>query len=181
MVEATRLEKAADGFIENYLRDHPIMVYELDNELKEYAEDVPELNDKIRLNEIMLEYMNSEKGKDIQEDVNSELINAEERVSNPSENYRNIETPDTALLAHIQYVAQADSVIGELMQLVTRSNKVRIREMKELKQAEQDDVYSPNKWIYHKDWNLSEVLNYIRNEYDQYRKIDEEEEENKGI
>ena len=97
MVEATRLEKAADRLIEDYLRDHPIMVYGLDNELKEYAEDVPELNDKIRLNEIMLEYMNSEKGKDIQEDVNSELINAEERVSNPSENYRNIETPDTAL------------------------------------------------------------------------------------
>ena len=56
MVEATRLEKAADRLIEDYLLDQPIKVYGLDNELNEYAEDVPELNDKIRLNEIMLEY-----------------------------------------------------------------------------------------------------------------------------
>ena len=63
MAEGTRIEKVAVGFIEEYLRDHHIMVHELDNELKKYVEDVPEFNDKIRLNEISLEYMNSERAK----------------------------------------------------------------------------------------------------------------------
>ena len=48
-----------------------------------------------------------------------------------------------------------DHIIYELAQLVLRSDKVRIRTMRELEETEQDDPIMPNKWIYHKDSDLN--------------------------
>jgi hypothetical protein len=48
--------------------------------------------------------------------------------------------------------------------------------MHELEESEQDDPIMPNKWIYHKNSDLNEVLNYIRNVYDGFRIEDEIDE-----
>jgi hypothetical protein len=37
LANETRLEKIADDFIENYLRNNPVMVYSLDNQLEDYV------------------------------------------------------------------------------------------------------------------------------------------------
>jgi hypothetical protein len=47
--------------------------------------------------------------------------------------------------------------------------------MRELEEAEQDDPIMSNKWIYHKNSDLNEVLEYIRNLYDSFRIEDESE------
>jgi len=56
-----------------------------------------------------------------------------------------------------------------------RSNKARIRKMHEIEQAELDDPVMPNKWIYHKDAPLKNVLNYILHEYEMFRNEDDRE------
>jgi hypothetical protein len=172
MSEITRLEKIANNFIETYLRDNPVMIFSLDTELESYTEDIEELNDEKSRTEILREYL---KNKTNDEEINSELINAADKALNPSynNNYEE-EMPDDNLLYYMQNIE--DHIIYELAQLVLRSDKVRIRTMHELEEAQQDDPIMPNKWIYHKNSDLNEVLNYIRNVYDEFRIEDEIDE-----
>ena len=67
------------------------------------------------------------------------------------------------------------------MQLVIVSNKTRVRDMEELRESEQDDLYSSDTWIYHKDWNLKEVIHRVRKVNDSFRKEDEIEEGNEDL
>ena len=46
-----------------------------------------------------------------------------------------------------------------------------------LEEAELEDPIPPNKWIYHKDAPLKNVLNYILHEYEMFKNEDEMEEE----
>jgi hypothetical protein len=78
------------------------------------------------------------------------------------------------LLEYMQHID--DPLIYQLIQLVIRSDKVRIKTMHELKDVEQEDPYMPNKCIYYKDSDFNDVLNYIRDFYDSLRKEDEIEE-----
>jgi hypothetical protein len=59
--------------------------------------------------------------------------------------------------------------------LVLRSKKVRIRPMPELEEAELEDPIMPNKWIYHKDTPIKNILNYILHEYEMFKNEDEME------
>jgi hypothetical protein len=155
MTEITRLEKIANNFIETYLRDNPVMTFSLATELESFTEDIEELNDEKSRAEILTEYF---KNKTNDEEINSELINAAGRD----------------LLEYMESIE--DHVIYELAQLVLRSDKVRIRTMHELEEAQQDDPIMPNKWIYHKNSDLKDVLNYIRDVYDEFRIEDEIDE-----
>jgi hypothetical protein len=49
--------------------------------------------------------------------------------------------------------------------------------MEELRKLEQDDPYSSDTWICHKDWNLEEVTKYVRGRNDSLRREDEIEGE----
>ena len=89
--------------------------------------------------------------------------------------YDDQEIPDTTLLAHVESIE--DPLIYQLTHLVLRSNKVRIRKMHELEEAELDDPILPNKWIYHKHAPLKNVLNYILHEYEMFKNEDEMEED----
>jgi hypothetical protein len=60
--------------------------------------------------------------------------------------------------------------------LVVRNKRVRIREMRELEEINQEDPFLPNKWMYHDEWDLGEVLNYIRQYNDRLRQEDELED-----
>jgi hypothetical protein len=40
MTEKTKLEELAGRFINEYLRDHPMMIYNLDAELEEFMEEM---------------------------------------------------------------------------------------------------------------------------------------------
>jgi hypothetical protein len=182
MPEETRLEKIADDFIETYLRDHPVMIYTLDTELKEYIQNIEELKNIISVNEILREYSKSEKKKTIDEEIINELIDAGDKTHDIAQKLRNAsytlsddyndeEYPDTSLLEYMQSVA--DPLICELMQLVVRSHKIRIRTMHELEVIGQEDPWMPNKWIYHKDLSLEKVLKHIVDFNDMFRKEDE--------
>jgi hypothetical protein len=175
VTEITKLEELADRFIDSYLKDHPIMIYILDGELEEFLEDVEELKNQEYLNQILQDYFKTEKKKVIDQEIYGEIINAAEKVLNPSgeendeDDYLNI--PLLELMRSC-----ADLLVYELMQLVVRDNKVRIREIHELEETQQEDPYSPNRWIYHKSWNLKKVLNYIRQYNEGITKNDELEE-----
>lgn len=143
MIQITRLEELANRFIDTSLRDRPISIDSLDAELVEYVESVPELMNDHPLNNILQEYSKSERKKVIDEEINNELINAADKFSNPSGKEIDKDFPDSSLLVHIQ--SSDDPLIYELMQLVVRNSKVRIREMVELAEFGQEDPCSPNK------------------------------------
>jgi hypothetical protein len=143
------------------------MTFTLDIDLQDYMEDIDELNNEKTVTEILREYLES---KTNDEDINNELINAAEKPLDATDEER----PDLDLLVYMQSIE--DPITYELAQLVLRSDKVRIRSMHELEEAEQDDPIMPNKWIYHKNSDLNEVLNYIRNVYDGFRIEDEIDE-----
>jgi hypothetical protein len=169
----TRFEKNADNFIETVLRDRPIMIYDIVSEVEEYIatiDDFKENNSKM-----LLDYF---KNKTNQEEINNEIMNAlnysdkqleEANNISPEDNNYNMDAdaPDLVLIEYIGSIP--DPIIYELIQLIVRSNKVRIRTMHELVEAGLDDPFIPDKWIYHKDWRLDEVLDYIRKELDWYR------------
>jgi hypothetical protein len=157
------------------------MIYSLDKELEEY-EDIRELKNNVNAKEILQEYSKSKKKKTIDEEINNELINAGDKVHNIAEQllnapyrlpdgYNDEESPDTSL---VQYMQSAhDPLIYEVMQLVVRNHKIRIRTMHELEDIGQEDPIMPNKWIYHKDLSLNKVLKYIVDHNDTLRKEDE--------
>jgi hypothetical protein len=62
-----------------------------------------------------------------------------------------------------------------LVHLVLKNDNVRIRTMHEIEE-EGLDVGLPNEWVYHKDSNRDEILNYIKDGYDFIRQTQEEEE-----
>ena len=125
----------------------------------------------------------------LDKEVDNELINAGEESTylhrktnavsdeydDEYDEYDDQEIPDTTLLAHVESIE--DPLIYQLTHLVLRSNKVRIRKMHELEEAELDDPILPNKWIYHKDTPLKNVLNYILHEYEMFKNEDEMEED----
>ena len=48
MAEKTRLEEIADDFIENYLRNNPVMIYSLDMVLEDYVQNIEGIDDDKR-------------------------------------------------------------------------------------------------------------------------------------
>ena len=137
MTEVTRLEKIADDYIEEYLRDHPINDFSLETDIEEYMENFPDLNK----DETLQEYLKSKKSNTIEVEIHSKL---------GIDTY-DIETLNTILLGNIESICIHNKLIGELMKMVIVNNKVIVRDMKELREAELDDLYSSDNWIYHKD------------------------------
>jgi hypothetical protein len=172
MTEETRLEKISDDFIENYLRDNPVMIYSLDKQLEDYVQHTGGIVDK--RDEISTEHY---KKRGLDKDVDNELINAAEKVLNgtTSDSYDK-EKPDMTLIAQVESIE--DPLIYQLTHLVLRSNKVRIRTMHELEEAELEDPIMPNRWIYHKDTPLKNVTGYILREYEMFKNEDEMEKDN---
>jgi hypothetical protein len=60
MAEITRLEKIADKYIEDYLKDHPINDFSLETDLEEYTENIEGKS------EILQEYLKSERSRTIE-------------------------------------------------------------------------------------------------------------------
>jgi hypothetical protein len=194
MTEVTRLEKIADDYIKDYLLDHPINDFSLESDLEEYTENVPSF-DK---NEILQEYLKSGKSSTIEDEIHSKLdidtdymetLNTligdgketlNKLLAGDEETHKFFTddkgTLDTHLLINIKSVCSQNEFIGELMKLVIVNDKVIVRDMKELREAELDDPYSSDNWIYHEDWKLEDVINYVREENDMFRIEDESEE-----
>jgi hypothetical protein len=194
MTEVTRLEKIADGYIEDYLRDHPINDFSLETDIGEYTENIPGLNK----DEILEEYLKSEKSSIIEDEIYNKLdIHADymetlntfigkgketlnKLLAGDEETHKFFTddkgTLDTHLLINIKTVCSQNEFIGELMKLVIVNDKVIVRDMKELREAELDDLYSSDNWIYHKNWKPEDVVNYVRKENDSFRIEDESEE-----
>jgi hypothetical protein len=152
--------------------DHPIMFYSIDIQLEEYLKDVKKLEDDNTRSEILQEYIRSDKNKAMDGEIVGELINAEEvlQVNEYNSNFNNLSYDK------LEYLQSAGNDLFEncIIQLVFRSSKVRIRTMCELVEEGLDDPFVPVEWIYHKNWKLNDVLNYIKEENDDLRKEDEE-------
>lgn len=72
-----------------------------------------------------------------------------------------------------EYLQSADDPFKDfLIRLIVRNSKVRTRMMYELIDAEQDDHFMPDDWIYHRDMKINDVLKYIRKYYDDLRMED---------
>jgi hypothetical protein len=136
----------------------------LETDIEEYMENFPDLNK----DETLQEYLKSKKSNTIEVEIHSKL---------GIDTY-DIETLNTILLGNIESICIHNKLIGELMKMVIVNNKVIVRDMKELREAELDDLYSSDNWIYHRDWKPEDVINYVRRENDTFRKEDEYEEEN---
>jgi hypothetical protein len=137
------------------------MVYSLDTNLAdwvaEYEEELKAIS-KLTMEEILSQHMRI-RSNDKQ--IDNEIINATEKVMNAITsgflNYN--EMPDTTLIAQVESIE--DPLIYQLTHLVLRSSKVRIKTMSELEETELEDPILPNKWIYHKDTQLKDVIKYI--------------------
>jgi hypothetical protein len=175
MDSRTELEIIADDFIEDYLLNNPVMVYSLDAFLEEWIADHRkelEVNNNLTLEEILSQHLRIRSND---KEIDNEIINAAEKVLNAatSDSSGDGEMPDTTLIAQVESIE--DPLIYQLTHLVLRSNKVRIRAMHELEEAELEDPVIPNKWVYHKDTPIRNVLNYILHEYEMFKNEDETE------
>jgi hypothetical protein len=132
MDSKTRLESIADKFVEDYLRNNPIMVYSLDTFLGDwiaYHRKELEENNNHTLEEILSQHLRIRSNY---KEIDYEIINAAEKVLNAAtfDSYGDGEIPDTTLIAQVESIE--DPLIYQLTHLVLRSNKVRIRPMREL-------------------------------------------------
>lgn len=169
----TRLEKVADSFIESYLKDHPIMFYSLDTELEEYLDTEEKLTGASVINEILKQYRKSGK-----KTVVDERIHCAE-VLDPSGKK---EPMNSDMSEFIQSPSEySNPLIKDLRQLVIFEDKVRVSTIYELEEADQQDLFMPNEWIYHEGWNREDVLNYVRNYNDRLRIEDELQDREVGF
>jgi hypothetical protein len=120
--------------------------------------------------------LKSEKKKIIDE-VNNELISAADNISNPYRKGIDDIVEGDYLDIPLEYMQSSPGpLIHELKRLVVRNKRVRRMEMRELEEINQEDRFLPNKWMYHDEWDLVEVLNYIRQYNDRLRQEDELED-----
>ena len=170
------LEEIADRFIEDVLRDHPIMMYSLDYELREFLSTIKGRKYSGSVKRILRE---DNKGNEATREMSAnELVGAVVKEFEPSKYEDDEELLNTMKQEYLQSIAAHGSVLFcKLIQLVMKSNKVRIRSMQEFEETEQEDAYMPNVWAYHKNWKSKDVVNYIRGFYDSLRQEEEIEEE----
>jgi hypothetical protein len=177
MDSKTRLEGIADDFVEDYLLNNPIMIYSLDTFVEDWIADHRkelEENNNMTLEEILSQHLQI-RSKD--KEIDNEIINAADKVWNAvtSGSFDDEEMPDTTLIAQVESIE--DPLIYQLTHLVLRSNKVRIKTMSELEEAELEDPLMPNKWIYHKDTPLENAMNYVLQGYEMFKNEDEREKD----
>jgi hypothetical protein len=164
MADEIRLEKIADDFVEIYLKEHPVMIYSLDTEIKEYVE-----NEGLSKNrdDILREYLER---KTSDRKIIDERINILDKTVYVRDNKSKLGN-SILLLEYTQSIA--DPLIQELTRLVITSNKVRIRSFEELEDVELEDSIMPNEWIYHKDMNSTEVSDCVLQYYDNLKQEDD--------
>lgn len=149
----------------------------------------------------MHEYQKSDKKKSLDEKITQQLIDEGYRVleltkglehcktveekrqffdKNPesfglsqSERYSSKKTLNSDVLMYMQHRSDLSPLIYDLRQLIIMNNRTIVKTMHELVKTDQHDPYSPNDWIYHSDWDIKDVLNYVRNYYDIQRKEDD--------
>lgn len=173
----TTLEMITDNFVDDYLRNNPIMVYSLDTYLADWVADHEkelEAHNNLTLDEILTQHL---KIRSNDKQIDNEIINAAEKVMNAltSDSFDNKEMPDTTLIAQVESIE--DHLIYQMTHLVLRSDKVRIKIMNELEAGELEDPILPNKWIYHKDTPVDYVINCVLHEYEMLKNEDEMENE----
>jgi hypothetical protein len=163
----TKLEMIADNFIEDYLRNNPVVVYSLDTYLEEWIaqhrEEI-EASNSLTLDELLRDHLGNT--TDHKEIIDVELLNVAS-----SYDYEGEEIVDTVLLEHVKSID--DPLIYQLTQLVLRDSKVEIRTLDELEEAKLEDPLMPNKWIYHKDTPAKYVRDYILHGYEMLKNEDE--------
>ena len=132
MDSKTRLESITDKFVEDHLKNNPIMVYSLDifleNWIADHRKELEE-NNNLTLEEILNQYLRIRSND---KEIDNEIINAAEKVPNAatSDSSDGREMPDATLIAQVESIE--DPLIYQLTHLVLRSNMVRIRPMREL-------------------------------------------------
>jgi hypothetical protein len=196
----TKFEEIADLFVKGYVKDHPINFHSLDNELNEFLEGIQELKNPSTVNEIQQEYEKSNTKKIVDEKLTQEAIASGQRAlenfkeqENESEKQHNgnmvpgkpseildysstYQKPmNSAMLEYLQSPSEGNSLVHNLKQLIIMDDNVIVRNLHELVEADQDDYFMPNDWIYHRDSDINDILNYVRNYYDKLRKEDENE------
>ena len=177
MASRTKLEMIADDFVEGYLLNNPVMIYSLDTFVEDWIADHRkelEENNNMTLEETLSQHLQiTSKDKEI----DNEIINAGNKVWNAitSDSFDDKEMPDTTLIAQVESIE--DPLIYQLTHLVLRSDKVRIRTMHELEEAELEDPIMPNKWIYHKDIPLENVMSCVSHNYEMFKNEDETEKD----
>lgn len=118
MDSKTTLESIADKFVEDYLRNNPIMVYSLDTFLEDWIADHRkelEENNNHTLEEILSQHLRIRSND---KEIDNEIINAAEKVLNAatSDSYGDGEIPDTTLIAQVESIE--DPLIYQLTHLV---------------------------------------------------------------
>ena len=171
----TLIEEVAEGFVHTVLKDHPIMLYQLDDELSEFISNNKEIERKLYANSSELrEYLKSPRGQQISAEINQEVISQADVLLKKGElPYRH---PKTTFYTESEIFAD-NLLLYHLVHLVLRNENTRVRRMHEIEEEEMDHPTIPNMWIYHKDSDLDGVLDYIKEEYDAQIKFDEQFEE----
>jgi hypothetical protein len=123
------------------------------------------------------EYLKSPNGKEMDATINEEVLSKANVLLNKGKLPYGY--PD--MTEYTENEILTDNLpLYYLVHLVLRNDNTRARRMHEIEQEELDHPVLPNTWAYHKDSNLDEILDYIKDRYDffiQFEEFEEEEQE----
>ena len=76
------IEKVAEDFVQTTLKDHPVMLYELDTAISEYITNNEQIDKKLKDNSLELrEYLSSAQGYQMDARINQEIISESEMLN----------------------------------------------------------------------------------------------------
>jgi hypothetical protein len=164
------IEEIADDFVQEVLKDHPVEIFLIEIDTSDFIDDKKISADQ--LNELLKQHLDSKKETiDMKKVIHEKLQSTSKYQSRVDEVYKDV-------LDYTQIIANTvetipDPIIRELVQLLLGDERVKIRIMYEIEDMEQDDLWSSNIWLYHRDSNLNDVINHIRDLNDIFRQDDE--------
>jgi hypothetical protein len=164
------IEKIADDFVQEVLKDHPIEIILIEIDVSDFIDDKNISADQ--LNEHLKQHLDSKKENiDMKKVIHEKLLSTSKYQSKVDEEYRDVIDYTQIIANNVETIP--DPIIGEIVQLLLSDERVKIRIMYEIEDMEQDDLWSSDIWFYHRDSNLNDVINYIRDLNDILRQYDE--------
>jgi hypothetical protein len=151
--------RVVDSFVQEVLRDYALEIDQIEIDVSDYLEDHFIKNKKMsreQLHENLKQQHNTDTNKNIEKVVHEKLLST-------SLNHDEGEIRQSTKFIAATVGTITEPVIRELVQLVLRDDRVRIRRMYEIEERGLDDPlpFFSNVWLYHKDLDLNKIIEQI--------------------
>lgn len=164
------IEKIAGDFVQEVLKNHPVEIFLIEIDVSDFIHEKEISVDQ--LNECLKQYLDSKNETiEIKKVINEKLLSTSKYLNRVDEVYIDVIDYTQIIANNVETIP--DPIIRELVQLILSDERVKIRIMYEIEDMEQDDPWSSDIWLYHRDSNLDDVINHIRDLNDIFRQDDE--------